>query len=708
MTAKMIDLSDSESSSDEEDKMGVKPVKSEFAVKSEFEECPASSSQKPLKPYFVGMGFSPALVDRVLEENGGDNVELLLESLFAYSAIQKSSPESSGSSDGIFSPCTDGSNSGEFSIDGAEMEELDVKCEVNEDKRASLLTMNFSVKEVDFAIDRLGEDAPVNELVDFIVAAQIAENSRKNEDATTESLFETMDRTLRLLEMGFTEDEVSSAIEKYGGSISVQELADSIFAKRIADTCFVKEEVDSTFNSMHYSHSGNGWTSLESLTNECEESTFNSMHCSHSGNGWTSVESLTKERAKRRSYETVMAETEASSSNPTPHDEDMDYKEFIKGKKPKREYEDYSIEFNEPKSTSYSAPFPHRELNQSAEESLEDFKIPQQLNPGPSRRILGTVAKPPYFFYGNVLDVSYDTWGKVSQFLYAIAPEFVNTQFFSALSRKEGYIHNLPTENRSHILPKPSMTLEGSLPHTKPWWPSWDTRKQLSCICSETKGITQHCERLGKILTNSRGIPSKEQQTDILHHCKTLNLVWVGKYKLSAIEPEQLERILGYPLDHTEILRYDPTERLRSLKYCFQTDTLGYHLSVLKRIYPNGLTMLSIYSGIGGAEVALHRLGLRLKCVVSVEGSETNRKILKRWWCNTGQTGKLVQIEDINRMTSNKIAGLIKEFGGFDFVICQNPCTCISGNSNFSAGLDINMFYEFVRVLQRVRGPVSS
>lgn len=38
----------------------------------------------------------------------------------------------------------------------------------------------------------------------------------KFQDTNTEALFGTMDKTLRLLEMGFSENEISAAIEKYG------------------------------------------------------------------------------------------------------------------------------------------------------------------------------------------------------------------------------------------------------------------------------------------------------------------------------------------------------------------------------------------------------------------------------------------------------------------------------------------------------------
>ncbi|CAK7351735.1 unnamed protein product [Dovyalis caffra] len=57
--------------------------------------------------------------------------------------------------------------------------------------------------------------------------------------------------------------------------------------------------------------------------------------------------------------------------------------------------------------------------------------------------------------------------------------EFVDARLFSTLRRREGYIHNLPTENRFHILPKPPITLEDLTPSIKKWWSSWDARKKL-------------------------------------------------------------------------------------------------------------------------------------------------------------------------------------------------------------------------------------
>ncbi|XP_059642405.1 probable inactive DNA (cytosine-5)-methyltransferase DRM3 isoform X2 [Cornus florida] len=715
----------------------------------------ASSSGSNIRLSLLGMGFSPSLVDKVIEEKGEDNIDLLLETLFEYSALGKPGSESSDSLDGLFSevkdelaadghsemalgkPCSissdsldsmfgddkDTSSSHNFATDLCQKEEPGVRG-VNDDKKASLLMMNFSLDEIEFAIEKLGEDAPISELVDFIFAAQIAGSCEKDtddpnhgdeerkEDSNTEALFGTMDKTLRLLEMGFSENEISTVIEKYGSEVPISMLADSIVDK---------DKYSSTSFSNCRSHTGKDCRSFgggfgdglnnhffDELAVKTEEYSLDDV------SQFRDTHLAEKYKGKRPKEEYV----DESTILKRPKEEY--FYESSSLKRPKEEYADETSSFHGPRwpdarkgdaqFSSFRRPAPQREVNRKAGRP-DAFGLSKLSKPKSCRSIDQMVAKLPYFFYGNVMNLTQECWLKISQFLYAIEPEFVNTRFFSALSRKEGYIHNLPTENRFHILPKPPMTIEEAIPCTKQWWPSWDTRKQLSCISSETNGISQQCDRLGKILVDSKGLPSVEQQKDLLHQCRTLNLLWVGNTKLEPIEPEDLERILGYPLYHTGAAELSLTERLQSLKHCFQTDTLGYHLSVLKSLFPTGLTVLSIYSGIGGAEVTLHRLGIRLKAVVSVEPCERKKKILKRWWHKSDQAGELVQIENIQKLVSNKLDSLISKFGGFDFIICQNPYTYSSKSSKMvmdgdgltGTGLDFSLFYEFVRVLQRVR-----
>ncbi|XP_004508100.1 probable inactive DNA (cytosine-5)-methyltransferase DRM3 isoform X2 [Cicer arietinum] len=648
----------------------------------------ASSSGSKVRAFFVGMGFLPCLVDKVIEENGEENSDALLEILLRSSVLQRSNSESSDSLDSLF----DDKDPPEVSMVNQPKKEPDETTEGIEDKRGVLLMMKFSVEEVEFAIRKLGDKASVPELVDFIFAAQIAKKMKREiqtdddftcyergTEITNEKLFGIMAKTLQLFEMGFSENEISSAVDKLGPEVPISELANFIFAEQNGIEYVMEYKYPPAYSWIKEEQQsdvyGTSEVKVENFSDEPSQSCQVNLEETYNG-----------ERVKEEDY---IDEFPGSAS-------DVRYSDFTendRNKRPKYEYDD---------SNSSLDPY-------WVEEKVDTVVATMcRLNKSnPSRSLISVATKPPYFLFGNVSNISHDSWKKMTHFLYGIEPEFVSTEFFSALNRIEGYIHNLPTENRSYIHPKTPMTIEDAIPRAKKWWPPWDTRKQLNCNYCETNGITQLCDRLGKVLADSGGVLTSQQQKDILRYCRGLNLVWTGKYKLGPIEPEHLELILGYPTNHTLTAECDLTERLQLLKYCFQTDTLGYHLSVLKPLFPRGLTLLSIFSGIGGAEVALHRLDIKIKALVSVEISATKRKILEKWWRSSGQTGTLVQIEDIQKLTSKKFENLIGKLGVFDLVIYQNPCSNPVTRPHTIGSLsasEFSVFCESVRVLQRVRG----
>ncbi|CAJ1940745.1 unnamed protein product [Sphenostylis stenocarpa] len=821
----------------------------------------ASSSGGKLRAFFIGMGFLPYHVDKVIEENGEENSETLLEALLRFSAhktncdssdnlgsfrntsrgrsapntypdghtkeaMRKSNSLSSDSLDSLFDDedppeisnvnqaKEDSDNSGlapvccipcplseamvtsslllragdafTFSIQDEIKYEPDEVSGVIDDKRGSLLMMNFSMEEVEYAIHKLGmkmyifsstvtlwdqtsnrfvclrakasmghlhscsslvdmsplpckdvqvvvallscdhnsetmapsnlslvvvgelaflgtesmvvrkvgNGASIPDLVDFIFALQIAKKLKKEpedisyyervNEVSNEKLFGIMAKTLQLFEMGFSENEVSSAIDKLGSEVPISELANFIFAEQNGIDYVMEYKFPTT---PAYSVGIKDEPDID-LCGTAEVKAENFSHGPPQSSHVIVEEIYNDNRVKE---EEEIDEFPSNVSDQYLH-LNLNFVENDRGKRPKYEHDD-SISCLDPCL-----------VEERVDSIVAELSKRPKLNP--SRCLSNVAAKPPFFLFGNVSNISYDSWGKMSQFLYGIEPEFVNSQSFSALDRIEGYIHNLPVENRFLILPKPPMTIEEVIPRTKKWWPPWDSRKQLSSIYCETSGVAQTCDRLGKILADAGGVLTSKLQEDIIRYCRGLNLVWIGKFKLGPVEPEQLELILGYPINHTRAAGDNLAERLRSLKYCFQTDTLGYHLSVLKPIFPRGLTMLSLFSGIGGAEIALHRLDIKIKAVVSVETSAPNRKILERWWRQSGQTGTLVQIEDVQKLTSKKLEGLISKFGCFDLVIYQNPCSYSSSGLQAGVGLsalDFSVFCECVRVLQRVR-----
>uniref|UniRef100_A0A7N0U0Y4 DNA (cytosine-5-)-methyltransferase n=1 Tax=Kalanchoe fedtschenkoi TaxID=63787 RepID=A0A7N0U0Y4_KALFE len=352
--------------------------------------------------------------------------------------------------------------------------------------------------------------------------------------------------------------------------------------------------------------------------------------------------------------------------------------------------------------------------NDGREEDMDVMHLPNPMIgygvPGEpyaiSYRTLPEAARgPPYFYYENVALAPKGVWAKISRFLYEVQPEFVDSAYFCAANRKRGYIHNLPISNRFALKPLPPRTIHEALPSTKKWWPSWDKRTKFNCL-QTCIGSAKLTERIRKELEKSdMEPPSLVVQQRVLDECRRWNLVWVGKNKVAPLEPDEMEFLLGFPRDHTRGV--SRTDRYKALGNTFQVDTVAYHLSVLKDVYPEGMNVLSLFSGIGGAEVALHKVGVPLKNVLSIEISEINRRILRSWWEQTDQKGTLVELDDVQRVTNDILDKWARNFGGFDLIIGGSPCNNLSGSNRVSRdgleGAHSSLFFDYFRILDHVR-----
>ncbi|KAF5195252.1 DNA (Cytosine-5)-methyltransferase DRM2 [Thalictrum thalictroides] len=334
------------------------------------------------------------------------------------------------------------------------------------------------------------------------------------------------------------------------------------------------------------------------------------------------------------------------------------------------------------------------------------FGIPSEPRPIIRRTLPQAAVGPPYFYYENVALAPKGVWQTISSFLYEIMPEFVDSKFFSAAARKRGYVHNLPLENRTPLLPIPPQTIHEAFPLTKKFWPQWDGRTKLNCVqtCTASAKLT---ERIRKAIEDYDDEPPLKVQKWVIDECKKWNLVWVGRHKVAPLEPDEMESLLGFPKNHTRGGGICRTERLKGLGNSFQVDTVAYHLSVLKDMFPNGINVLSLFSGIGGAEVALYRLGIPLKNVVSVEISESSRNILRSWWESTNQKGNLIDINDVHLLDAGMLEKLINSIGGFDLIIGGSPCNNISGSNRVSRdgleGKESSLFFDYFRILNQVK-----
>ncbi|GER41326.1 DNA (Cytosine-5)-methyltransferase DRM2 [Striga asiatica] len=379
----------------------------------------------------------------------------------------------------------------------------------------------------------------------------------------------------------------------------------------------------------------------------------------------------------------------------------------------------------------------HHETRKKKNDIVEDFiRLPKPMigfgvpSIHPERTIFRTLPQvargPPYFYYENVALAPKGVWEKISKCLLEIEPEFVDSKYFSATARKRGYVHNLPIENRFPLVPLPPMTIQQAFPLSRKWWPSWDTRDKLNCIQTAI-GSAKLTERIRGWVESCEGEPPESVKRNVLEQCRKWNLVWVGRNKVAPLEPDEMEMLLGFPKNHTRGGGISRTDRYKSLGNSFQlclfgvgcvcivgisyievkVDTVAYHLSVLKEMYPNGINMLSLFSGIGGAEVALHRLGIKLKNVVSVEKSKVNRDIVRSWWEQTNQTGNLTDYDDVQQFDSPRIEQIMDNIGGFDLVVGGSPCNNLAGSNRVSRdgleGKESSLFYDYFRILDIVR-----
>ncbi|KAE8704389.1 DEAD-box ATP-dependent RNA helicase 46-like isoform X2 [Hibiscus syriacus] len=131
----------------------------------------------------------------------------------------------------------------------------------------------------------------------------------------------------------------------------------------------------------------------------------------------------------------------------------------------------------------------------------------------------------PYFYYENVSLVPVNVWTGMSQYLFDVEPEFVDSKHFCAAAQKRGYIHNLPIENKFPLILLTPRTTHDIFPLTNKW-----IRKVLEACDDE---------------------PSSSVHKYVLDEYRKWNLVWVGRNKVAPLEPDEVEMLLGFLKNHT-------------------------------------------------------------------------------------------------------------------------------------------------------------
>ncbi|KAE8680964.1 hypothetical protein F3Y22_tig00111356pilonHSYRG00015 [Hibiscus syriacus] len=113
----------------------------------------------------------------------------------------------------------------------------------------------------------------------------------------------------------------------------------------------------------------------------------------------------------------------------------------------------------------------------------------------------------------------------------------------------------------------------------------------------------------------------------VLDEYRKWNLVWVGRNKVDPLGPDEEEMLLGFPKNHTR--------------------------GAAKDMFPGGINVLSLFSGINDAEVSFYCLIILLKV-------------------------------DVKELNDDRLEQLMSRFGGFDLVIGGIPLTASSAASRYT------------------------
>lgn len=187
----------------------------------------ASSSSGPsstLFRHFVGAGFPENLVAKAIEENEEGNMDAILNALLTYAALESSPSDEQN-----------GENPLGSETNGDPAERTDALFDQNQNIDA----------ESDQKIDDDEDDDDDDDFWSSDYEENVPEDSSDSENCNgieEMSNPEKEPKFLFLVDMGYLEDEVSIAIQRCGPDASIEELADFICAaqvSRAADATYV-------------------------------------------------------------------------------------------------------------------------------------------------------------------------------------------------------------------------------------------------------------------------------------------------------------------------------------------------------------------------------------------------------------------------------------------------------------------------------------
>jgi len=306
---------------------------------------------------------------------------------------------------------------------------------------------------------------------------------------------------------------------------------------------------------------------------------------------------------------------------------------------------------------------------------------------------------------------------------------------FSTASRSRCYCTNLRghkpiTSYASCVSVKPVQEFLG-WPSDRPW-PAWAStawfdnclRAIVGLSCASPRSVTQIKQY---IKANPGTRLHKPSEKDVLKKIRVYNLVpsRTGTTP-DVLSVEKVEELMGFSRGHTGSCdQYHTTDhqRRKMLGDSFQVDTVAYLLTPILdlqragKLPPEGITVLSLFDGIGGALVALHKIGVRLNRVITCEKDELRRMVVRNWMQKHAPRAihiEMVDIRDASKgPSSTAFIRNIMNKGPIHLVIGGSPCQNISmlnrvssdkgsGRSGFS-GDDSHLFFSYVTILRKCK-----
>eukprot|EP00873_Tetraselmis_striata_P018338 jgi/Tetstr1/438602/TSEL_027153.t1 len=164
---------------------------------------------------------------------------------------------------------------------------------------------------------------------------------------------------------------------------------------------------------------------------------------------------------------------------------------------------------------------------------------------------------------------------------------------------------------------------------------------------------------------------------------------------------EEAEELMGFPRGFVKRYHWEqsPTRSRGWLGDCFNVHSIAYLLHPLAemqergKLPPEGITVASFCSGIGGAEVALQLLGIKVKKIITAEVEDEKAKLLtaflKHQMPQTQHihTGDMTKDKSVVRLLANNSESLLEPNELVHLVVFGSPCKDVSAANSKAEGI---------------------